>query len=185
MRKRGACLTLCAVVSVACTRPPADDTALILSQSSLGTTLEVTVDAAQLDVVVIRRSIVLERTKIKISPENSDKVRDLFWDALLHQPTDRLNPVRDLVFEQEWRGTARVQKVRIQGYPLSSKDRRAYDFINSLLPERYRFLVDAGPYRRSAKARVQRGHSKAPATTAMPPIRRCLVALPDDLHAPL
>lgn len=125
------------------------DATLILRQRSLGMTLEVTVNDTQLDIIVIENKKVLERARVTVAAEESTKIRNLFWDALNNQPTHRLMAVRDLVFEQEWRGRARSQTVLIQGYPLTAQDRKAYQFINHLLPRRYRMMVDAGPYGRS------------------------------------
>jgi hypothetical protein len=148
-RGRSAAFVAATVLLFACGRAPADDAILLLRQRSLGTTMEVKVDDAQLSVTVMVKTTVHQRTSISISPQDSAKIRSLFWEAFCNQPTHTLHPVRDLVFEQEWRGRARIQTVVIQGYPLPSRDRRAYDFLNRFLPPGQRFLVDAGPYGRT------------------------------------
>lgn len=147
-RERGRALLLAAALSAAaCGRPPVG-AELLLRQRSLGTTLEVTVDDARLGIVVTQRTKVIERAAVTIAPADAAKIRDSFWDAFRHQPAQRLMPVRDLVFEQEWRGRARSQTVLIRGYPLTPEDRRAYHLVNRFLPPRYRFAVDVEPYRR-------------------------------------
>ena len=147
-RTRGRALLLTVALLAACGRPP-DDAELVLRQRSLGRTLEVTVDDARLVIVVTERTKVLERAAVPIAPKDAAKIRDLFWEAFRHQPAGRLTAVRDLVFEQEWRSRSRAQRVLIQGYPLTAEERRAYPFVNRLLPPQYRFAVDAGPYRRT------------------------------------
>ena len=147
--KRAGCAALAVVLWIACgAPPPADDMTLILRQRSLST-LEMTVDDTEIVVIVKEKTKVLERVNVRISPRDSTKIRRLFWDAFRRQPGQRLMPVRDLVFEQEWRGRSRVYEMRIQGYPLTPEDRRAFEFINRLLPQRYRFAVDVSLYRRS------------------------------------
>lgn len=136
------------VLMMACGRPPESDTRLILRQRSLGTTLALAVGDAEIDVSVTAKTKTVERMVVPISPEQVAEVRRLFWEAFRHPPTQRLTPVRDLVFEQEWRGRARSYEITIQG-PLTSHDYRAYDYLNGLVPPRYRLLVDFGPQRRS------------------------------------
>jgi hypothetical protein len=139
---------LAAILIVSCARVPAGDTVLKLRQRSFAAVVEVTVDGVQLNIIVRQKTRVLERMQITLSQRDATEIRTLFWDAFRHQPTRGLTPVRDLTFEQEWVGRARSQSVRIQGYPLTKHDRRAYEFINRVLPERYRFLINAGLYER-------------------------------------
>jgi hypothetical protein len=140
---------LTTILLVACERVPGGDTPLKLRQLSAAGVLEVAVGEERLDIVVSNRTGVLERVRVRISAKDSDKIRSLFWDSLRHQPTAKLHPVRDLTFEQEWLGRARTQKVLIQGYPITLQDRRAYEYINQFVPERHRFMINSGFYRRS------------------------------------
>jgi len=128
--------------------PPEEDVTLLLRQRSLGTVTEVTVETESLKVVVTQRGRVLDHETRKISADDAAKLRRAFWKAFLNQPTRDLMPIRDLGFEQEWRGDARSQLVRIEGYPLSRAEYQAFDQLNQLLSVRHRFAIDAKPYRR-------------------------------------
>lgn len=138
---------LAASLFVSCARIP-PDTVLKLRQRTFAAVVEVTVSDVELVITVTQRNKILERTQVDVSQQDVAKIRALFWDSFCHQPTRKLTAVRGLTFEQEWLGRARSQTVRIDGYPLTDEDRRAYEFINQRLPERYRFLVDAGLYQR-------------------------------------
>jgi hypothetical protein len=144
-------VTALSAVVMACGRDnPPEDTNLLLRQRSLGTTAEMAISAEQIDIVVTSRKQVIDRTSIKIPAVEAAKIRRLFWVALLRPPASRGRPLRDLDFEQEWRGAARSYEVRIQG-PLTPDEYRAYDYVNSLLPPQKRFLIDFGPRRRSKR----------------------------------
>jgi hypothetical protein len=96
-----------------------------------------------IDVIVTQKKKIIERATVEVSVRQSAKIRALFWEALRTPPSGRLTPTRDLVFEQEWLGRARSYEVIVQG-PLTSKEYLAYDYVNAILPDRYRFLVDFG-----------------------------------------
>jgi hypothetical protein len=140
---------LIAILVVCCAPVPEPATVLELRQRTSAGIMEVTVGETQLSIVVLQRGRIVEQGHVEISPGDAARVRALFWSAFRRQPTGDLHPVQDLTFEQEWQGRARSQRVQIQGYPLSRQDREAYEFINDMLPERYRFLIDAGLYGRS------------------------------------
>jgi hypothetical protein len=147
VKRRSYFAIVATILAVSCGRAPATDAVLTLRQLSLGTAVEMAIGDTQINVIVKEKTRIIERTAVKISPEESAKIRGLFWDALRDPPTERLTPTRDLVFEQEWRGPARSYQLTIQG-PLTSAEYRAYDHLNRLVPARYRFLVDYGPQRR-------------------------------------
>jgi len=139
---------MCAAILLAsCGHVPPRDAVLTLRQRSLGTTVEMKIGEMQIAVAVKETATVTERAEIRISAKEAAEIRRLFWDALREPPVERATPVRDLVFEQEWRGPVRTYGVRIQG-PLTPAEYRAYNCVNQRVPQRYRFLVDYGPQRR-------------------------------------
>ncbi|HEX2834236.1 MAG TPA: hypothetical protein VHW00_14595 [Thermoanaerobaculia bacterium] len=119
-----------------------------MRQRSLGRVTEAIVLESSLKVVVTERAKVVDRATIEVAASEAAEIRRQFWSALQDQPARNLTPVADLTFEQEWRGEARSQRVIIEGYPFSDKERRAYELLNTLLPVRYRFATDFGPYQR-------------------------------------
>lgn len=107
--------------------------------------LEVAVREQQMEVTATILGKVVDRRVIRISKDQYEELRRLFWQSWKHQPSTRHVPplVDGVLVEQVWEGPERTWRVSTRG-PLTTDERAAFTYLNPLLPAPYRFPLQLG-----------------------------------------
>ena len=133
-------------------REPPANVPLTLRQVSTtsATIVEMDVGEEQLAITVYKRRQMVEKRSVSISNAQSAELRRLFWRAWRNQPKHEGRPIADgILLEQIWKGPQRSWTVSIAG-ALTKEDRAAFERVNVLVPEPYRFAVDWGSHQKRA-----------------------------------
>jgi hypothetical protein len=135
-----------AALAICCSRPRPDLSLTLLQTAWPGQkSVEVVVGAQKLELTARVGNQVVDRRAVPISPQESEKLRELFWRAWRNQPISQNVPrlMDGILVEQLWDGPERSWRVSTRG-PLTKYESAAFEYLNSHLPPVYRFPLELG-----------------------------------------